>query len=157
MTKQLLTPQQKAQMDLFGFLVFPGLMNDRIDGIIESFEATFAEYGGGHFGKAHDGTKRSCILPFIDQTDNLSSLLDDPRVDGIFTSLLGEDYNYIGSDGNFYVGDSGWHSDTDWRGMSRGQPPRLFYKMAFYLDPVNASTGALRVIPGSHRFGDSFA
>jgi hypothetical protein len=143
-------------MDMFGYLVFPGLVSDRIDQITDSFEATFAHYGG-HYGQAHDGTKRSCILPFIDQTDELASLLDDPRIDGIFTSLLGEDYNYIGSDGNFYVGDSGWHSDTDWHGQSRGQPPRLFYKMALYLDPVTASTGALRVIPGSHKKGDRFA
>jgi ectoine hydroxylase-related dioxygenase (phytanoyl-CoA dioxygenase family) len=26
-----------------------------------------------------------------------------------------------------------------------------------YLDPVNADTGALRVVPGSHRFNDAFA
>jgi len=35
--------------------------------------------------------------------------------------------------------------------MSRGKPPRTFYKMALYLDPVSANSGALRVIPGSHR------
>ena len=70
---------------------------------------------------------------------------------------MGEDYNYLGSDGNFYVGDTGWHSDTDWSGKHRGKPPRTFYKLAFYLDPVNVTSGALRVIPGSHRYGDSFA
>ena len=152
-----LTPHQLTFMDTFGYLVFPGLLNDRIDRIIEEFEATFAQHGGGHYGKAHDGTARSCILPFIDQTDYLASLLDDPRIDGIFTSLLGADYNYLGSDGNFYVGDSNWHSDTDWSGKSRGKPPRTFYKLALYLDPVRANTGALRVIPGSHRYGDRFA
>ena len=25
--------------------------------------------------------------------------------------LLGDDFNYMGSDGNYYVGDTGWHSD----------------------------------------------
>jgi hypothetical protein len=30
-------------------------------------------------------------------------------------------------------------------------------KIAFYLDKLNGNTGALRVIPGSHRIGDSFA
>ncbi len=156
MTKLQLTPQQLARMDVFGYLVFPGLLNDRIERITEEFEATFARQGG-HYGKPHDGTQRSCILPFIDQTEYLASLIDDPRVDGIFTSLLGEDYNYLGSDGNFYVGSTGWHSDTDWSGKHRGKPPRTFYKLAFYLDPVNATSGALRVIPGSHRYGDSFA
>jgi len=155
MTKLQLSPQELARMDIFGFLVFPGLLNDRIDRIVEEFEATFAQAGG--YYKPHDGSARSCILPFIDQTEYLASLIDDPRIDGIFTSLLGEDYNYLGSDGNFYVGSTNWHSDTDWSGRMRGKPPRTFYKMALYLDPVSASTGALRVIPGSHRYPDSFA
>ena len=157
MDKLQLTPQQLAFMDVFGYLVFPGLLNDRIDRIIEEFERTFTDHGGGHNGKPHDGTARSCILPFIDQTEYLSSLIDDPRIDGIFASLLGDDYNYLGSDGNFYVGDTNWHSDTDWSGKMRGAPPRVFYKLALYLDPVAAHSGALRVIPGSQRYGDRYA
>lgn len=153
----MLTEQQLAFMDVFGYLVFPGLLNDRIDRIIAEFENTFAMHGGGHNGKPHDGTARSCILPFIDQTDYLASLIDDPRIDGIFASLCGDDYNYLGSDGNFYVGDTNWHSDTDWSGKMRGKPPRVFYKMALYLDPVTATSGALRVIPGSQHYGDRFA
>jgi hypothetical protein len=152
-----LTPQQLAFIDTFGYLGFPGLLRDRIDRILEEFEAVFAARGGGHHGRAHDGAARSCIVPFIDQSEYLSSLLDDPRIDGIFASLLGETYNYLGSDGNYYVGDTGWHSDTDWSGRMRGKPPRVFYKMALYLDPLTRATGALRVIPGSHRFGDRYA
>lgn len=157
MERLQLTPQQLKFMDVFGYLVFPQLMADRIDKITEEFERIFADHGGGHNGRPHDGTARSCILPFIDQSEYLSSLIDDPRIDGIFTSLMGDDYNYLGSDGNFYVGDTGWHSDTDWSGKMRGKPPRVFYKLAFYLDPVTATSGALRVIPGSHRYGDRFA
>lgn len=157
MEKLVLTPQQLNFMDLFGYLVFPGLLSDCIDRIIEEFEAVFATHGGGHNGKPHDGTARSCILPFVDQRDYLAALIDDPRIDGIFTSLLGADYNYLGSDGNFYVGDTNWHSDTDWSGRMRGKPPRIFYKMALYLDPVTADSGALRVIPGSQHYGDRFA
>lgn len=157
MNKLQLTAQQLAFMDTFGYLVFPGLLNDKIDRIIAEFERVFAAHGGGHNGKPHDGTARSCILPFVDQTDYLASLIDDPRIDGIFTSLLGADYNYLGSDGNFYVGDTNWHSDTDWSGRMRGKPPRIFYKLALYLDPVTATSGALRVIPGSQRYGDAFA
>jgi Phytanoyl-CoA dioxygenase (PhyH) len=157
MTRLQLTSQQRAFMETFGYLLFPGLLRDRIEPILEEFEAVFAARGGGHDGRAHDSTARSCIVPFIDQSEYLSSLLDDPRVDGIFASLLGEDYNYLGSDGNFYVGDTGWHSDTDWSGRMRGKPPRVFFKMALYLDPLTRDTGALRVIPGSHRYGDRYA
>ena len=146
-----------AFMDTFGYLAFPGLLNDKIDGILNAFEAIWTERGGGHNGQVHDGTRRSAIVPFIDQSEYLSSLLDDPRINGIFSSLLGDDFNYIGSDGNFYVGDTSWHSDLDWEGGSIGTPHLKYFKMAFYLDPLTRSSGALRVIPGSHRFGDPYA
>ena len=38
----------------------------------------WGERGGGHNGRPHEGTARSCIVPFIDQSEYLSSLLDDP-------------------------------------------------------------------------------
>ncbi|MEM7030950.1 MAG: phytanoyl-CoA dioxygenase family protein [Chloroflexota bacterium] len=157
MEKIILTTQQLTFMDTFGYLIFPGLLHDRIEQITDEFERVFANRGGGHNGQQHNGTTRSCIVPFIDQSAYLSSLIDDPRVDGIFTSLLGPDYCYLGSDGNFYVGNTNWHSDTDWSGKMRGKPPRVFYKMALYLDPVTATSGSLRVIPGSQHYGDHFA
>lgn len=152
-----LTKQQLGFIETFGYLGFPGLLKDKIGGIIEAFESVWKEQGGGHDGSTHDGKSRSCIVPFIDQHPFLSALLDDPRVNGIFSSLLGEDFVYMGSDGNFYVSDTAWHSDTDWSGKMRGNPPRIYFKMAFYLDPLTQATGALRVIPGSHRYGDVYA
>jgi hypothetical protein len=32
------------------------------------------------------------IVPFIHQRERLSALLDDPRIEGIFASLLGDDF-----------------------------------------------------------------
>jgi hypothetical protein len=145
-----LTDQQLAQFKTFGFLAFPGLLKDRIDDIIREFEAVFIKHGGGHDGKPHDGKRRSCIVPFIDQSAYLSTLLDDPRIHGIATSLLGEDFNFMPSDGNYYAGDTGWHSDG-WH------PETTHIKIAFYLDPLGRESGALRVIPGSHKVGDAFA
>ena len=136
----------------FGYLSFPGLLADRIDEITEAFEAVWAEHGGGHNGRPHTGEARSCIVPFIDQHETLCSLLDDLRILGIAKTLLGDDFNYMGSDGNYYVGDTRWHSDG-WKGPS--DPTHL--KIAFYLDPVTKQTGALRVIPGSHRTGEDYA
>ncbi|MBX3012249.1 MAG: phytanoyl-CoA dioxygenase family protein [Caldilineaceae bacterium] len=145
-----LTEQQLTFFNTFGYLGFPGLLADRFAEIESAFEGVWGDRGGGHNGKPHDGTARSCIVPFIDQSEVLSSLLDDPRIHGIATSLLGEDFNYMGSDGNYYVGDTRWHSDG-WH------PQTLHIKIAFYLDPLTRDTGALRVIPGSHRLGDSYA
>ena len=146
----MLTAQQKEHFELFGYLSFPGLMADSIDAITAAFEAVWTERGGGHSGKPHDGKARSCIVPFIDQSERLSALLDDPRIEEAATELLGADFNYMGSDGNYYTGDTGWHSDG-WHGKVRHM------KFAFYLDPLNRDTGALRVIPGSHRVGEGYA
>jgi hypothetical protein len=145
-----LTEQQLTYFKTFGFLAFPGLLQDRIAEITREFEAIFAARGGGHAGKPHEGKQRSCIVPFIDQSPVLSSLLDDPRIHGIASSLLGDDFNFMPSDGNYYSGDTGWHSDG-WHQET------LHVKIAFYLDPLTRDTGCLRVIPGSHKIGDAYA
>ena len=150
MTPFKLTDEQLNFFQTFGYLSFPGLVADRIDEIESEFEAVWAAHGGGHHSKPHDGKARSYIVPFIDQSARLCSLLDDPRIHGVATSLLGDDFNYMGSDGDYYVGDTGWHSDG-W------QTSFLHIKIALYLDPLTRDTGSLRVIPGSHRPGDTYA
>jgi hypothetical protein len=142
-----LTDHHKSFFDTFGYLGFPGLLKDRVDEIIRGFEEVFAGHGEGNGRSRHDGTKRSCIPQFVDLHAGLSTLLDDPRILAIAGGLLGEDFNYAGSDGNYYVGDTGWHSD----GRSAHH---LNIKLAFYLDPVARDTGCLRVTPGSHKLGD---
>jgi len=143
-----MTEQQMKFFHTFGFIAFPGLLNDRIEKTIEAFEETWKMNGGGHNGKPHDGKSRSCIGMY--QTKEICSLLDDPRLVGIASSILGDEYNFMGGDGNFYVGDTGWHSDG-WHANV------MHIKIAFYLDPLTKDTGCLRVIPGSHKVKDEFA
>lgn len=145
-----MSPQQIGFFDTFGFVAFPGLISDRIGQVMDDFEAVWELHGGGHDGHPHDGKQRSCIVPFIDQNERLCTLLDDSRILGIARALLGVDFNYMGSDGNYYVGDTQWHSDG-WH------PDLTHIKLAIYLDPLNKSNGCLRVIPGSHRIRDSYA
>ena len=145
-----LTDQQLRFFDVFGFLKFPGLFAKEIGAITDEFEQVWAQHGGGHAGREHDLKQRSALLPFIDQSEYLSSLMDDPGIESIASSLLGDDFNYTASDGNFYVDDTGWHSD------GYRERKYLSVKMAFYLDPVTRDTGCLRVIPGSHHFGSRF-
>lgn len=152
MTATRLTEQQLAQFETFGYLGFPGLLADRADAIVEEFEALWARHGGGHAGKPHDGKARSAMVQFLDQSEYLSTLLDDARIHDIAASLLGDDFNYMGSDGNFYAGDTNWHSDG-----YGGRGGLRHIKLAFYLDPLTRATGALRVIPGSHRVGEPYA
>lgn len=98
-----LTEQQLAFFETFGLLAFPGLLANDIQEVIDAFETVWANHGGGHHGKPHDGKRRSCIVPFIDQHPRLCALLDDDRIHGILTGLLGDDFNYTGSDGNYYA------------------------------------------------------
>ena len=133
------TPEQLRFFETFGFLVLPGLMAGEIGWITEEFEAVFLDRG-----IVHDPAKRTCLVPFIDQRERLCALLDHPKIEGLAAGILGDDFNYLGGDGNYYTGDTDWHSD----GFHR---VGKFLKIAFYLDPVGRDTGALRVIPGSHR------
>ena len=56
----------------------------------------------------------------------------------------------MGGDGNSYVGDTKWHSDSTGKDFEfEFDFDRI--KVALYLDPVTKDTGCLRVIPGSHR------
>ena len=145
-----LTDQQVNFFHTFGYLSFPSLMANCIDEIESAFEALWEENGSGHNGQPHDGKARSCIAQFVDRSEQLSTLLDDPRILGITKTLLGDDFNYMGSDGNYYVGDTRWHSDG-WHDEI------LHIKIAFYLDSLTRGTGSLRVIPGSHLPDDGYA
>ncbi len=53
----------------------------------------------------------------------------------------------MGVDANRYIGDTRWHPDH------RVDPTEDCYgiKFAFYLDAVGPDTGALRLVPGSHK------
>lgn len=151
MPLQQLTEQQLKFFNTFGFLHLKGWLDAEIEQITAGFERVFGEHGGGHHGQQHSGDARSCIVPFIDKDAFLRTLLDNPRIEGLAADLLGDDFNYMSSDGNYYVGDTNWHSDGRFDAQHR------FVKFAFYLDPLTADTGALRVIPGSNRHTDTFS
>ena len=146
----ILSEQERNFFEIFGFLRFDGLLKDRVDEITEAFEEVWARNGDGHYGNRHDGEKRSCIVPFIDQHERLCSLLDDPRITGILEGLLGSEFDYCSSDGNLYVGNTKWHSHPFFGNLRA-------VKVAFYLDPLDADSGCLRVIPGSQFFGGLYA
>jgi len=130
--------QQRAFFETFGFLKLPGLVKPELDRILAEFEAVFPQ-----LGLKHDGTKRTMIVQFVEHRPGLRALLDHPGIHAALANLLGPDFNYMGSDGNYYTGETTWHRDTTF-------PSNSYIKLAFYLDPVTRDTGCLRVIPGSH-------
>ena len=141
-----LREQQLAFYRTFGFLRFPGLFAAEIDAITAAYERIFAASG-----RVHDHGQALYLIPFADRCEYLSALIDDPRIAGPVASILGSDYNYATSDGNYYVGDTMWHSDQHL------DTPFHSVKVGFYLDPLTRDSGCLRLIPGSFRHGDAFA
>ena len=130
--------QQRAFFETFGFLKLPGLLKAEAGRIIADFESVFVTHG-----LKHDGTQRTSVVPFVDQNAGLCALLDHPGILEAVGNLLGPDFNYVGSDGNYYTGETTWHRDSNYQSNS-------YLKLALYLDPVTKDTGCLRVIPGSH-------
>jgi len=136
-----ITEQQVRFFNDFGFLKLKQAFRDDLEWIIPGFEQIFIDRG-----VVHDGTKRSTVVPFIDQNEKLLTLVDHPVILSAAKALLGDDFNYLGGDGNYYTGETGWHRDGY---HLEGR----YLKMAFYLDAVRGDSGALRVVPGSHKPG----
>ena len=97
------------------------------------------------FGAPYD-EQTSHWVPATDRyTPRAASLLADQRFRGIATELLGRPVLGEGTDGSYYVGDTRWHHDS--------VHPELLeaVKFTLYGDPVDGESGALRLVPGSHR------
>ena len=140
----MLTPGQIAHFDTFGFLVLTQLFSAEETNVLrEASLATFQELRGGgpYAGEAEWG------LPFFERDPLLATVVDDERIHQIPESLLGPDFFLDGTQGNLRVGDTPWHGATEFTEDIR------HIKVAMYLDSATKDTGALRVIPGSHKHG----
>lgn len=148
-----LSPQQRTYFETFGYLRIPGLFADDMDWISAGFEDVFANHESWDFEQwLHFDKKRSIVPQFIDRNDDLRRLRDDPRVVGIVTDLCGPDYEYAESDGSLFFCDTSWHPDI------YGAPIEQFHlKLSFYLEPLTAENGAIRMIPGTNHLGTTYA
>ncbi|MBI4552346.1 MAG: phytanoyl-CoA dioxygenase family protein [Candidatus Latescibacteria bacterium] len=137
----MLTEEQVIRFQTFGFLIFRQLFSpDELRTIDAEFtHALESAYHHAPF----DGTRRHWVPMMGPETPFFASLLEDPRFCEATEQLYGDDAIGIIVDANRYVGNTGWHPDT-------GSLHQFGVKFAFYLEPVGAETGALRVIPGSH-------
>ena len=150
-----LTTQQKNFFETFGYLKLPGLLADVIGNIGQHFDKLFIAHNPevvDWLHEAHYMKSRFVLMHFIEREPELASLLEDPRIHGLFLSLLGKDYQYRASDANIFTGDTYWHSD-----LYGAFFKYRHVKILTYLDPLDGNSGAFRAIPGSHLFGDKFA
>jgi hypothetical protein len=149
-----LTDEQLAYFHTFGFLKFQKLFRSEIDELSAGFDSVFdRESPFRQTRYADDGSlEKMTIERFLDHDAGLRALRDDPRILGIASSLLGPQFEYAESDGNVFQRETSWHTD-----VYGASPSDVSIKMQLYLDPLDAATGALRVIPGSHRVDDEYA
>lgn len=126
----------------FGFLHLKSVFSsDEMDNISISFEKImYTDLKGEPFS----GNERHQVYGLIEQSRELTNLfIVDNRIFEVIEQLLGKGFVWIGSDGNRYVENTGWHPDGSNFNYKR-------IKVIVYLDILTKETGALRVIPGSH-------
>lgn len=143
------TKADVAYFRSFGFLRLRGVQSDVAPAIAEAFERVFAKELPLVGKKGRAGVTR-----IAERSDVLQeTLLADNRCPLLARQLLGGDVAYVGGDGVRYDGATYWHRDGNHRAL------RLL-KIVQYLEPLGSDTGALRLMPGTHRRGggwDSFA
>jgi hypothetical protein len=144
----MLTQDQIDHFETFGFLVCQQIFTSgEIDQIIQAVETVFAT--------AHTSDASHSVFwedNFIERNQHLIKLIEDDRVYLAMQDLIGDDFLYMGSEGMRGLDRGGpvhhWHADSDWS-LEKLNYKRI--KAMIYLDPLKKETGALRVIPGSHR------
>ncbi len=149
----MLSAQQRQFFETFGYLHLRGAIAADVGWISDEFHAGWKSQGVEHDGTKHTGYPGI----MISSTPRLSTLLDHAAVVGALDDLLGQGWSCYGGDGNFYYGDTQWHSDVHPGTVSEKGITRHI-KIAFYLDAIRLGhTGCLRVIPGSHLGGDRYS
>ena len=143
----MLTADQKAHFDAFGFLMLRQLFSpEEIEEIREATVEVIRQQGGE---EALSGD-RYALMGFMERHPRLYGLVDDDRIHEIPETLLGPDFYLSSTDGHMRSGDTPWHGrkveDDENTYGEKGN-----CKVAMYFDTLNEDNGALRVIPGSHR------
>jgi hypothetical protein len=151
----VITERQVNFLEMFGYLCIPGLFADDIEEITEAFEAVFADPRHNRLdldAAVHRNDRRIMIPGFIDLHPTLAKLREDERIVGTAHALLGDDIEYAQSDGNLAFCHTEWHADIYSAPMTQRH-----IKFSFYLDPLRADSGAIRVLPGTHFWQGGYA
>ena len=138
----MLTSEQLEHFRTFGFMILrQGFSAEETEQFSRMFDEMMAE---DRQGEPFVGKERQILFGFIEKRPTLRKLAEDDRIYEAIEQYLGSGFSWIGSAGNLYVDDTGWHPDGSDLNYLR-------IKVVCYLDPVTKDTGCLRVIPGSHR------
>lgn len=130
--------------DTFGFAVVRGALPDAALLRQEITRAFISNYGPRFSERPCSGGIEGHYLLFDPSTTPLAhNLIASDRTKGLAEALLGGEVEAQQVEAALFFGESGWHDDD---GIGGGRGVGVFA----YLTPLTASTGAFRVLPGSH-------
>lgn len=154
----MLGDAERRLFDTFGFLRVPGLLADVVADLQGDFDHVVRSDAVGYLAcrQFMDGSPNGCgdrarllAAEPLAASRALGWLrTDDVRLDDLATAILGPEAAYQTSMASLFNCNVHWHHDgvlTAGRGCQA--------TAMIYLDPLDGPTGALRVIPGSHRPG----
>ena len=136
-----ISSEQVRFYQTFGYLVLKSFFSpEELKVICSEVDCAFEEQHDEPF----DGNTRRDVYLVDELTPFCAGLLENPRCLTAAKQLEGEDILGHVCHAAEYVGDSDWHRDTK-TSFQSGMGFRC------YLDPVDADSGALQVMPTSHR------
>ncbi|MES2643165.1 MAG: phytanoyl-CoA dioxygenase family protein [Myxococcota bacterium] len=135
-----MTPADRAHFHTFGFVVLrgafdPGPLSAELDRALRDGVSVRFDVAGGAIGARY--------VPMMAEAHTPVSLSLLDQLAAPAAALLGAPVLPSRAKGVLYHGAAGWHVDSAQDVASVG--------LAAYLEPLDASNGALRVVPGSHR------
>ena len=145
----MLSAEQVAHFHTFGFLVLrQAFARDEVETLSREADAACAE----KTDRDADGSTYLWAPEFVEERPSLMKVLEDDRIYLSMKDLLGYELIWIGSEVMWGIdpslADHTWHFDGH---KTARHLDYLRTKVMLYLDPQRKDTGALRVIPGSHR------
>ncbi len=105
----MITFEQKQYFQTFGFLIFPQTFSP--SEMIALTDRAECIWQADLKGCSSSLPERQQINGFVEKHRELALLIEDDRIFKVAEELLGKDFVWIGSDGNRYIGDTGWHPD----------------------------------------------
>lgn len=124
------------QFRSLGYVRLDGLLRPHEKRLSTAFEELFARGPRrgqeGRLGVPRAGSKHPLLRSLLGQL-----------IEPVTGQIVGKPVTYLGGDAVIYAGDSYWHRDGDHRAA-------VIVKAVTYLEPLDATSGALRVLPGTH-------